>query len=580
MLVVVALLAFGHTAHASSTVWNTTISGAVGICDSTGPNCTGDLTTFGFNNPNISIQYRAFIKDADTGEIIPPGGSVPVGTHLKLVFDKHVSEDIYWFGTGSFLDSPYGDWGNPDIVPPVQCLEKDFLETSKWLYYSANGGDIQYKNYVPFIVREPVKNISGNDTSLLSCGALNGSEQDCTARAVGNIPLLFNFDTTVGKFYARWITFGRDVTKHGGGTVGECGGAKSALQIKRGGYWPGQTEWGASSWRTFYGNGTGSDHVEIGTESIPYPITIVPPVGAPEEPTVTSTSCTVGTSLELAFTSTDPNGHRLRFGVDWDDDGMVDQFVPPSGYVPSGSEQSAKRTFAIPGEKHVAVMVENDRGARSEWTHYSFNCAEDNNNNNPPSPQQCSIGYVYQDGACVFTSCPVGYVKQGNACVFQDCPVGYTLQNGACVWSGCPEGFIQQGNQCILENQCTSFPYCSGNDLRNGCTHELIQVCQWGCVSGACSGVPAPSAALSATPAIVIKGKTTKLSWNSANTTSCTVTGTNGDSFTGLSAINKLSGPLNVTSIFTLRCEGHEGSSPAYVEKKVTVTVRADWSEE
>ena len=203
----------------------------------------------------------------------------------------------------------------------------------------------------------------------------------------------------------------------------------------------------------------------------------------------------------------------------------------------------------------------------------------DDNDNNPPSPQQCAIGYVYQGGACVFTSCPVGYVKQAAACIFQGCPVGYTLQGGACIWTDCPDGFLQQGNQCILENQCTSLPYCSGNDLRNGCTHELIQVCQWGCANGVCKGVPAPTAALSATPAVVIKGKTTKLSWNSANTTSCTLTGGNSDSFTGLSAINKVSGPLNVTTVFTLRCDGHEGSSPAYVEKKVTVTVRPDWHE-
>ena len=153
--------------------------------------------------------------------------------------------------------------------------------------------------------------------------------------------------------------------------------------------------------------------------------------------------------------------------------------------------------------------------------------------------------------------------------------------NGACVWSGCPEGFIQQGSQCVLENQCTSLPYCQGNDLLNGCTHERIQSCQWGCASGACKGVPSPTAALSASPAIVIKGRTTKLSWNSANTASCTLTGGNGDSFTGFSAINKVSGPLNVTTIFTLRCDGLDGSSPAYVEKKNTaLTVRPDYEEQ
>ena len=274
-----------------------------------------------------------------------------------------------------------------------------------------------------------------------------------------------------------------------------------------------------------------------------YALTVAPPVGAPSAPTVTSTSCTVGTSLELAFTSTDPNGHHLRFGLDWDDDGYVDQFVPPSGYIPSGSEQVAKRVFAIAGEKHVAVMVENDRGARSEWTHYSFNCAEapeDNdtnaNGNNPPSPQQCSIGYVYQDGACIFTSCPIGYVKILQRCVFATCPVGYTQQDTTCIWSGCPPNFTEKDGQCVMETGCAALPYCQGSDLLNGCTHEVIENCLYGCALGRCKYAPQVSAALSASPALVKRGQPTKLSWTSNNASACAVTGTNGDSWTGLTA--------------------------------------------
>ena len=400
------------------------------------------------------------------------------------------------------------------------------------------------------------------------------------------------------------------------------------------------------------------------------PITIVPASDPPDNPVISSGSCTAGTALTITISSVNSEGDDIRYGVDWDADGTLDQFVPASGYVPSGTPQNASRTYSEAGSKTIKVAAIDEHGTSSEWTSFVFDCIE------PPSltcsvtfeknpieagesttvhwastgaallylnsigyvgasgsatvspthttdfsgyvsnsadgggeasycpatlrvnqltaecppgthlvngvcvvDESCAIGYVYQGGACVFTSCPVGYVKQGTACVFQGCPVGYTLQNGACVWSGCPEGFFQQGSQCVLENQCVSLPYCQGQDLFNGCTHERIQVCQYGCASGACKGVPSPTAALSASPSLVIKGKTTKLSWNSKNTSSCTLTGGNGDSFEGKSMTNQVSGPIQSTTIFTLRCEGLEGSSPAFVERKVTVNVRPDWVE-
>ena len=63
----IALLACAPLASAESVVWNTTISGGVGVCDGS---CPFNANDYGFNNPNISVEYRAFIKNADTGEII------------------------------------------------------------------------------------------------------------------------------------------------------------------------------------------------------------------------------------------------------------------------------------------------------------------------------------------------------------------------------------------------------------------------------------------------------------------------------------------------------------------------------
>ena len=523
-------------------------------------------------HPGVSVTYHANAYKLDSSGqrvgLLNANNSLPVGAKVLFTFpaDSQFNyTDISWYATGSAFGTPYGQWVYGSGDARVGACSGQPYATGLSITHGTPGNTIDYTSagladeYALLSVAPPPRSIQVSGP--VSCTDAPSGDKTCTLTGEGSVIATYSFAATQADFFGgMYYYFTRqDFIEPANGQQQGC--------------------------RDF---GLLEPAIIVPAQTIAYQIAVVRASDPPMNPTVTSTSCTVGTSLELAFASTDPDGHQLRYGVDWDDDGSVDQFVPPSGYVPSGSEQSAKRTFAVAGEKHVAVMVENDRGARSEWTHYSFQCAEapedndtnDNDNNNPPSPQQCSIGYVYQDGACVFTSCPIGYVKQGTACVFQGCPVGYTLQNGVCVWSGCPEGFLQQGSQCVLENQCTSLPYCQGNDLFNGCTHERIQVCQYGCANGVCKGVPSPTAALSASPALVKRGQSTKLSWTSQNASACAVTGTNGDSWTGLSATNKPSSALNGITAFTLHCDALRGATPAFIEKNVTVTVRADWSEE
>ena len=201
-------------------------------------------------------------------------------------------------------------------------------------------------------------------------------------------------------------------------------------------------------------------------------------------------------------------------------DTPIDQWVPPSGYVDSGTSQSASRTYAIAGQKTLQILAQNDQGTRSDWTPYTFTCNE--------QQQQCPIGYVLQGTACVFNECPVGYLHQGSACIFSECPAGYVLL----------------GSQCVLANgSCTTPNYCSGKDLLDGCTDEVLQTCEWGCFTGRCNDVPAPVATLKAIPSLVHQGDTTKVTWTSNNVTSCSVTSTNDDSWSTLTGTNESSNP-------------------------------------
>ena len=77
---------------------------------------------------DITVRYNARITN-DLGEVINSGKTVPVGSNIKLEFLPHVSNDIYWFGTGHAFDSPYGEWTtNVETgAPSISCKVKDWV---------------------------------------------------------------------------------------------------------------------------------------------------------------------------------------------------------------------------------------------------------------------------------------------------------------------------------------------------------------------------------------------------------------------------------------------------------------------
>ena len=230
----------------------------------------------------------------------------------------------------------------------------------------------------------------------------------------------------------------------------------------------------------------------------------------------------IGAAYSISFISTDPNGHQLRYGIDWDADGTVDQYVPPTGYVNSGTAQSASRTYSISGQKPIRVVAVNDQGAHSEWSLHSFTC----------------------------------------------------------LFGACPSGYVQQGSQCVAGGACTTPNYCSGTDLLDGCTDEVLQACQWGCFSGSCNPIPAPIATLKAVPSLVHKGDTTKVTWTSSNVTSCSVTSTNDDSWSSLVGTNESStNPIQSQTTFTLLCQGYAGANPGAISKSVIVNIAPTFEE-
>lgn len=172
----------------------------------------------------------------------------------------------------------------------------------------------------------------------------------------------------------------------------------------------------------------------------------------------------------------------------------------------------------------------------------------------------CPSGTIAYNGSCV-AQCPSGYVEFSGTCV-AGCPTGYVEQSGSCVFSACPSGYSLQGNLCV--QTCTPQYYCSANSLYYkdaSCQSTPVQACTYGCANGACNVPAGPGVQLwQVRPTLVRQGDPVSVNWNVTSVRSCTVTGTNGDSWSGASG-SQNSGPIIGQTVFTLTCTGLDDST-------------------
>lgn len=164
-------------------------------------------------------------------------------------------------------------------------------------------------------------------------------------------------------------------------------------------------------------------------------------------------------------------------------------------------------------------------------------------------------------------------------------PSQSTTYTGSCTGPGGTTSF-NAGSGATLSVSCTAAYSCSGSNIQYTNTSCAVSTTA-SCVSPAfCSAgssvclYPAPSfnssgpntGHLQITPLIVPKGLTTKLFWNVSNVSSCSVSGSNGQSWnTTFSGSNgqPTSGVLQQTT-FTLACPGLDGSS---INESVVVNI-------
>jgi hypothetical protein len=72
-------------------------------------------------------------------------------------------------------------------------------------------------------------------------------------------------------------------------------------------------------------------------------------------------------------------------------------------------------------------------------------------------------------------------------------------------------------------------------------------------------------------PSLVQKGQTTSVNWNVSYVSGCTVTGSNGDSWSGTSGA-KTSSPIQEQTTYTLLCPAYGSNAPVNESEEVNAT--------
>ena len=512
------LSSYQWTTQVNKTLWYAWNRWASGCNYTTGCLPSSDTSTQGWvtglSNPSITIGYDVGVYDAATNAPYAENANVPVGSQIKLVFGAYVPNNIFWFGTGYSMDSPFGEWRTNAAAPArvsgrVTCESKDYV-----VKYHLPGYGLDFDVYIPFVVHPPARSISVIPAGL-SCGALaNNSDgtasMTCTVTGTGTLTPRFHFDATYGKFYYRYYD---ERTQYVAGCYGNnipmtdsFGNATTATYNT------------SSSMPAGY-------QVAIPAKDINFPITAVPSNNSPAAPSMTCpTTGQTGQALTFTATATDPDGDTLRYGFDWVNAGTVNEWSPATGYVTSGTQRTVTHTWNQPGTYVVGALAEDSKGGKSSWSSCSVQISA------PPPSISCSAtpSTVNTNQSATFNSSVSG--GSGN----------YTYS-----WSDSGGTF---GSAASASKSYSS----SGTKTITLAVTDI--------------GAP-PSVTFSASPTSIYSGNSATLTWSSTNATSCAGTGfSTGGATSGSASVSP-----SATTNYTVNCTGPGGTTP----KSASVTVSA-----
>jgi hypothetical protein len=500
----------------------------------------------GLGNPNVSIGYDYGIYDAaNPTTLIPENSTVPSGKQVILKFNPYVPDNIFWFGTGYSLDSPFGEW-RVNATPParvsnkVTCDSKDLTGQ----YTTSITGSYTFDVYIPLVVNPAARALG--QLNGLSCGALTSNPDGsasaaCTVTGSGTINPTFDYGSTYGKFYYRY-TDQRDMTSIGWGGPG-CYGNNIPLSQK-------------SSLSSPY-------VLSVASQSFAYPLTVgVPTNTAPNQPTLTCPvgSVTAGQDVSVTVSATDPESDQVRYGVDWLNTGSVNSGW--TGYVPSGTAQTLTKIggYSSAGAYTVTAWAQDSNGAQSAPATCQVTVTS-------PLPDLTVSTASYNIPATVGqpVTMPMTVLNQGAGGTGAPFTTTYYFQSGSAFNTGTvgtaaiSSGTLGAGGsspttQSFTFNSPGTYYYwvCADN---LGVISESNEGnnCGWGTVNVTAAAQPVPTCTFSASPVATVPST---LTWSSTNATSCT----GGGFSTGVGSPTVGSASVSTAGSYTLTCTGAGGT--------------------
>ncbi len=313
---------------------------------STAPAC-GSLCGWGpgLSPATANIIHRTRLVNAATGVELVDGSSLSVGTQIRIEQVPRVDADISWNGTGMSADSPYGYWVNNAGPKSAACRVEDFINTFSFYYFGT------YDAYVLLDVHPVSGTIISPSPNLYCIGAT------CTVTAPGPVSLGMNFSATYGRFYYRYL---------GMSTTAGCHANNVPMRASSMGVT-------ACSGISCINNPITYD-VNFPAQTITFNLTAVGAGNtAPTPPTITG-PIVGNTSTLYAFSAqaSDPDGDTLRYGIDWDMNGSVDEWAPALSYVASNTVQSANHSWLTAGPQTFQILAQDSNGASSAFTSHTI----------------------------------------------------------------------------------------------------------------------------------------------------------------------------------------------------------------
>ena len=177
------------------------------------------------------------------------------------------------------------------------------------------------------------------------------------------------------------------------------------------------------------------------------------------------------TSYTYTFRGTDPDvGDKIHYGVDWDNNGTVDQWLPTTAIDVSSTTESQPNNWAAVGTKTFQALTEDVSGARSGWTSYSVVI------NNIPGALVINLQAttpVVSGSATTLT----WSATNASGCSASSVPAFTWKTNWVDFNTGLTDPKMFGGTQQVLLTAPADFTYtCTGNDLSTKSVTKHVDV--------------------------------------------------------------------------------------------------------